>query len=225
MFTSILDTASGTLSVTSAMYCIGAALVLGIVISLIYMISSERYTKNFIITMALLPTLVMVVILMTSGNLGTAVAVLGTFSLVRFRSVPGTSKEIAGIFFAMAVGLACGMGQLLFAALITVVISIIFLLLNKTKFGEKKEESKHLKITIPENLDYSGLFDDIFGKYTSSARLDKVKTVNLGSMYELDYSVAVKDPAQEKAMIDEIRTRNGNLSISCGRFAESGMEL
>jgi hypothetical protein len=207
------------------MYCIGAALVLGIVISLIYMISSERYTKNFIITMALLPTLVMVVILMTSGNLGTAVAVLGTFSLVRFRSVPGTSKEIAGIFFAMAVGLACGMGQLLFAALITVVISIIFLLLNKTKFGEKKEESKHLKITIPENLDYSGLFDDIFGKYTSSARLDKVKTVNLGSMYELDYSVAVKDPAQEKAMIDEIRTRNGNLSISCGRFAESGMEL
>jgi len=225
MFTSILDTASGTLSLTSAAYCIGAALVLGIIISLVYMYSSEKYTKNFVVTMALLPVLVMAVILMTSGSLGTAVAVLGTFSLVRFRSVPGTSKEITGIFFAMAVGLACGMGQVLFAAIITVVISLIFVILNKTKFGEKNDGEKHLKITIPENLDYTGLFNDIFEKYTSSAKLDKAKTVNLGSMYELDYSIALKNPQQEKAMIDEIRTRNGNLSISCSRISENSLEL
>ncbi|MCI1722845.1 MAG: DUF4956 domain-containing protein [Lachnospiraceae bacterium] len=225
MFTSILDTASGTLSLTSAAYCIGAALVLGIIISLVYMYSSEKYTKNFVVTMALLPVLVMAVILMTSGSLGTAVAVLGTFSLVRFRSVPGTSKEITGIFFAMAVGLACGMGQILFAAIITVVISLIFVILNKTKFGEKNDGEKHLKITIPENLDYTGLFNDIFEKYTSTAKLDKAKTVNLGSMYELDYSIALKNPQLEKAMIDEIRTRNGNLSISCSRISENSLEL
>ena len=225
MFTSILDTASGTLSLTSAAYCIGAALVLGIIISLVYMYSSEKYTKNFVVTMALLPVLVMAVILMTSGSLGTAVAVLGTFSLVRFRSVPGTSKEITGIFFAMAVGLACGMGQVLFAAIITVVISLIFVILNKTKFGEKNDGEKHLKITIPENLDYTGLFNDIFEKYTSTAKLDKAKTVNLGSMYELDYSIALKNPQLEKAMIDEIRTRNGNLSISCSRISENSLEL
>jgi hypothetical protein len=189
------------------------------------MYSSEKYTKNFVVTMALLPVLVMAVILMTSGSLGTAVAVLGTFSLVRFRSVPGTSKEITGIFFAMAVGLACGMGQILFAAIITVVISLIFVILNKTKFGEKNDGEKHLKITIPENLDYTGLFNDIFEKYTSTAKLDKAKTVNLGSMYELDYSIALKNPQLEKAMIDEIRTRNGNLSISCSRISENSLEL
>ena len=225
MFTSILDTTSGTLSISTAAYCIGAALVLGLVIALVYMYSSEKYTKNFVVTMALLPVLVMAVILMTSGSLGTAVAVLGTFSLVRFRSVPGTSKEIAGIFFAMAVGLACGMGQLFFAAMITVIISIIFLVLNKTKFGEKKGEEKHLKITIPENLDYTGLFNDIFEKYTSSAKLLRAKTVNLGSMYELDYSVMLRNPMQEKMMIDEIRERNGNLSISCGLVPDSYQEL
>lgn len=225
MFTSILDTSSGSLSVQSAMICIGAALLLGIIIAVVYMMSSEKYSKNFVITMALLPLLVEVVILMTSGSLGTAVAVLGTFSLVRFRSVPGTSKEIAGIFFAMAVGLACGMGQILFAAIITVIIAVVFLVLNRTKFGNKNENDKHLKITIPEDLDYSGIFNDIFGKYTSAAKLERVKTVNLGSMYELDYDIRLKDEKTEKNMIDELRTRNGNLTIVCGRETEKFPEL
>ncbi len=155
MFTSIIDTSSGSISAESALFCIGAALVLGIIAALVYMKSSEKYTKSFVVTLALLPALVQVVILMTSGNLGSAVAVLGTFSLIRFRSVPGTSKEILAIFFAMAIGLACGMGQILFAAMVTVVIACVFVILNKTKFGDKNESEKHLKITIPENLDYT----------------------------------------------------------------------
>ena len=210
----------------SALICIAAALVLGIVVAFVYMKSStDRYSKSFVVTLALLPALVQVVILMTSGNLGSAVAVLGTFSLVRFRSVPGTSKEILGIFFAMAIGLACGMGQILFAVIITVIIACVFMILNRTKFGEKKGLDKHLKITIPENLDYTELFDDLFAKYTSRAELEKVKTVNLGSMYELDYDISLKDAKQEKQMIDELRVRNGNLSIVCGRHVENIPEL
>ena len=189
MFTSIIDTTAGTISIQSAMICIGAALVLGIISALVYMLSAERYSSNFILTMALLPALVQVVILMTSGNLGSAVAVLGTFSLIRFRSAAGTAKELLGIFFSMAIGLACGMGQIVFAVIITLVISLMLFLLTKLNFGGRHGDEKMLKITIPEDLDYTEIFDDIFAKYTTTAKLQKVKTVNLGSMYELDYDV------------------------------------
>ena len=225
MFTSILDYTAGTLSLESALLCIGAAVLFGLLISLVYMWSSERYTKNFVITLALLPVLVEVIILMTSGSLGTAVAVAGAFSLVRFRSLPGTSKEIAGIFFAMAVGLSCGMGQILFGGMITLVISALFFLLNRTRFGEKKEGLQHLKVTIPEDLDYTGIFDDVFDRYCSQVSREKVRTVNLGSMYELDYTILMKDAAKEKEMIDEIRIRNGNLSVVCGKSVREQPEL
>ena len=233
MFTSIIDTTAGTISIQSAMICIGAALVLGIISALVYMLSAERYSSNFILTMALLPALVQVVILMTSGNLGSAVAVLGTFSLIRFRSAAGTAKELLGIFFSMAIGLACGMGyvgvaalffllmaQIVFAVIITLVISLMLFLLTKLNFGGRHGDEKVLKITIPEDLDYTEIFDDIFAKYTTTAKLQKVKTVNLGSMYELDYDVMLKDNRMEKQMIDDIRVRNGNLNIVCGRHAE-----
>lgn len=217
MFTSLLDSTASTLTVSSALICLFAALLFGLVIAVVYMLSTKQYTKNFIVTLALLPVLVEVVILMTSGSLGTAVAVLGTFSLIRFRSAPGTSIEIAGIFFAMAVGLACGMGQIAFAALVTAIVSCLFVVLNRSRFGERKAERKTLKITIPEDLDYAGIFDDIFEKYTSSHRLEKVKTVNLGSLFELDYTIVLKNENQEKDMLDEIRVRNGNLTIVCAR--------
>lgn len=217
MFTSLLDSTTSTLTVSSALICLFAALLFGLVIAVVYMLSTKQYTKNFIVTLALLPVLVEVVILMTSGSLGTAVAVLGTFSLIRFRSAPGTSIEIAGIFFSMAVGLACGMGQIAFAALVTVIVSCLFVTLNRSRFGEKRAERKTLKITIPEDLDYTGIFDDIFEKYTSSHRLERVKTVNLGSLFELDYTIVLKNENQEKEMLDEIRVRNGNLTIVCAR--------
>lgn len=226
MFTSIIDPEAGSLTIEGILICMGIAILLGIVIALVYMKGcTEHYTKSFVVTLALLPVLVGAVILMTSGSLGTAVAVAGAFSLVRFRSAPGTSREILSIFFAMAVGLACGMGEVAFAVLLTAVVAVVFFLLMRSPFGGSVSEDKDLRITIPENLDYTEIFDDLFEKYTTRCRLDKVKTVNLGSMYELQYSVTLKDAKEEKNMIDEIRTRNGNLTVICGRHRENAAEL
>jgi len=139
--------------------------------------------------------------------------------LVRFRSIPGSSKEIISVFFAMSIGLATGMGHLTFAIFCTVVIAIVFIVLSKSPFGEGESKDRDLKITIPENLEYADVFDDIFEKYTKKVRLHSVKTVNLGSMFELRYVITMKDLKEEKKMIDEIRCRNGNLTIMCGRQA------
>lgn len=218
MSVSILNNIEGSLTLPDALLCTAVSLVLGLLIAVIYGFQGAC-SKNFMITLVLLPVLVQMVIMLVNGNLGTSVAVLGAFSLVRFRSVPGSAKEIAVIFFAMAVGLATGTGFLGFASVMTVVIGAVFLLLEKTRFGEWKQERKDLRITIAEHLDYTEIFDDIFKKYTSKATLQKVKTTNLGSMYELEYHIILKDLRQEKEMIDAIRCRNGNLTVICGRCA------
>jgi len=225
MFTSIFDSASvAALSVQEGILCLGVSVVLGFVIALVYRFSGPS-SKSFAVTLTLLPALVQVVITMVNGNLGAGVAVMGAFGLVRFRSVPGSSKEICFVFFAMAVGLATGMGHLIFALFFTVIISALMFLLCRSPFGEPSDKEKHLKITIPEELDYTGVFDDLFQKYTSKAKLDRVKTTNMGSMYELTYNIRMKDPLQEKKLIDEIRCRNGNLTIVCGRAQENREEL
>ena len=224
MFTSILSNMEGSLTIQEALLCTAVSLVLGLMIAALYGYQGVC-SKNFMMTIVLLPVLVQMVIMLVNGNLGTSVAVLGAFSLVRFRSVPGSSKEIAAIFFAMAVGLATGMGFLGFAAAMTVVVGAVFFLLEKTRFGEWKQEQKDLRITIAEHLDYTGIFEDIFEKYTSKCSLQRVKTTNLGSMYELDYHITLKDVSKEKEMIDEIRCRNGNLTIICGRRATVQEEL
>ena len=216
MFTSALSSLDGGLSVQIALLCTGVSLLLGFVIAFIYT-RQGTHTKNFVMTLILLPPLVQMVIMLVSGNLGAGVAVMGTFGLVRFRSVPGSSKDIASIFFAMAVGLATGMGYITFAAMMTAVVGAAFLLLEKVSFGEPKFDEKRLKITIAENLDYTDLFDDIFEQYTKKNQLQTVKTTNLGSMYELEYQITLKDVGKEKEMLDEIRCRNGNLTIICGR--------
>lgn len=214
MFTSILT--GEMISFQQAMVCIAVSLILGLVISVIYMYTGTC-SKNFAITLVLLPVLVQMVIMLVNGNIGTGVAILGAFGLVRFRSIPGSSKEILGVFFAMAIGLATGTGLVGFAALCTVVIGLVFFVLNKTSFGETRVQERDLKITIPENLEYAGLFDDIFATYTQKHYLESVKTTNLGSMFELRYKITMKSMADEKKMIDEIRVRNGNLTIMCGR--------
>ena len=219
MFTSILSatgTIEGGLSVQSAMICTIVSILLGLGIALIYMLQGGK-SKNFSISVAILPLVIQVVIMMVNGNLGTGVAVAGAFSLVRFRSVPGNSKEICFVFFAMAIGLATGMGFVAFAVCKAVVIGVLLFVLSKTKFGEIEEKDKLLKVTIPENLDYTGIFDDLFEKFTSEVSLEKVKTVNLGSMYELNYKIVLKDNKMEKTLIDEIRCRNGNLTIVCAK--------
>ena len=226
MLTSILDTGAGTgtLQLGNVLICTGIALILGVIIALVYM-SDGKYTKNFTVSLVILPALIQAIIAMVNGNLGTSVAVLGAFSLVRFRSVPGNSKDISYIVFAMAIGLATGVGFVSFAVLMTVIIGIAFFLLFKTKFGEKQSPEKELKVTIPENIDYTTIFDNLFAKFTNKVSLERVKTTNLGSMYELHYMIALKEENKEKQLIDELRCRNGNLPIVCGRPKVTKEEL
>ena len=214
------------ISVTDFMLCLGSSLALGLVMAFAYMYRT-RYTKSFVITLALLPAVVCVVIMMVNGNVGTGVAVAGAFSLVRFRSAPGTAKEICTLFLAMGAGLIAGMGYLGFAALFTLVMCVIFVLYNRLDFGTKKNAAtfKTFTITIPEDLDYSGVFDDIFAEYTRSHDLVRVKTTNMGSMFKLTYNVELSDASREKEMIDKIRCRNGNLEIAVSKQETVGTEL
>lgn len=218
MFNSILENNSGTLAISTALICMLAALLFGIIIATVHMYST-KCSKNFAITIATLPLLVQVVIMMVNGNLGTSIAILGSFSLIRFRSMQGNSRELISIFFAMAVGLAVGMGHIMYAFIFTLVTSLSLIILQKSNFGTKKGNEKNLKITIPENLDYTNIFDDIFDKYVDKIELNKVKTTNMGSMFELTYNLNFKNNINEKAFIDEIRTRNGNLTVNLGRIS------
>lgn len=170
-------------------------------------------------TLALLPAIVQVVIMLVNGSIGAGIAVMGAFNLVRFRSVPGSAKEICSIFLAMAVGLATGMGYLLLAGILVVVICTIQLIFSFIKIGDKTSVKKELRITIPESLDYTGVFDELFEQYTKSNELVEVKTANMGSLYKLRYIVILKEQSQEKQFIDDLRCRNGNLEISCCRAA------
>ena len=203
---------------------ITASLVIGIVISLFYMYKNS-YNKQFVITLVLLPAIVGAVISIVNGNVGTGVAVMGAFSLVRFRSIPGTAKEIGYIFFSMAVGLATGMGYIPYAAVFTIIVGFASVLLIKSRFGEKKAPAKQLRITIPENLEYSELFSDLFEEYTTQDKLTRVKTTNLGTLFQLHYIVVLKDENKEKEFIDKIRCRNGNLDIICGQLTEANDAL
>jgi len=211
MLNSVLESVT-SLSILNLLLCSTVSIILGIIISLVHKYTSN-YSKNFLITLAVLPILVQAIILMVSGNLGTSIAIVGAFSLVRFRSLPGTSKEILSVFFAMTIGLATGMGQLVFASIITVLVSILIIILSKTKFGDNKGSTKILKITIPDNLDYTNVFDNIFKKYVMNQELLQVKTINMGSMFELSYKIKLKTEINEKKFIDELRIKNGNLKI------------
>lgn len=222
MLDSLLTPTTG-ITLGQVALCTLASLVAGVIIALVYMFKS-RYTKNFVVTLTLMPAIVQAVILLVNGNLGVGIAVMGAFSLVRFRSVPGTAREISSIFFAMAVGLATGMGYLGFAALFTAVISLAMLIFSALRFGERGEIMR-LRITLPEDVDYTDLFDDIFKAYTDSSTLERVRTTNLGSLFEITYHIKLKDAAQQKPFIDQLRTRNGNLAIALGRLAEGRDEL
>lgn len=212
MLNSILTT---TLSMENFLICTIASLVLGAVLAFVHG-RFNNSSKGFVMTMALLPAVVQIVILLVNGNLGTGVAVMGAFSLIRFRSVPGSAKEISSLFMAMAVGLATGTGYIGVAVLFVLIVGGSSVLYNVTSFGETKTREKELRITIPEGMDYMEIFQDLFEEYTKKTELIRVKTSNMGSLYKLHYQILLKDPAKEKALIDELRCRNGNLEISCG---------
>ena len=214
-----------TISVQDFLLCMGVSLVIGLIMAAAYMFKNE-HTKSFIVTLSLLPAVVCVVIMMVNGNIGAGVAVAGAFSLVRFRSAPGSAKEIVTIFLAMGAGLIAGMGYLGFAVLFTVIMCAMFLVYNTLADNAKSEAvNKTIKITIPEDLDYTGVFDDIFAEYTKKHELVKVKTTNMGSMFRLTYNVTLKDAICEKQMIDRIRERNGNLEIMVSRQENHSAEL
>ena len=217
---------TSVIGVTDFLLCMGFSLVIGIVMALSYMYRT-RYTKSFVVTLALLPAVVCVVIMMVNGNVGTGVAVAGAFSLVRFRSVPGTAKEICTLFLAMGAGLIAGMGYLGFAALFTGVMCAVFLLYQLLELGSGRgrEAWKTLTIIIPEDLDYTEVFSDILKDYTSSHTLVCVKTTNMGSLFRLTYEVVLRDIEKEKEMIDKLRCRNGNLEISLSRQETLAAEL
>ena len=226
-FDGIFDSHYSTvITVEKFLLCLGVSLGLGIVLALAYAFKA-RYTKSFLVTMATLPAIVCVVIMMVNGNVGAGVAVAGAFSLVRFRSAPGSAKEIAAVFLSMGAGLVCGMGYLGYASLFTAIMALILVVYNvidNARIG-RGSLRKTVKITIPEDLDYTGAFDDLFDKYTTSHELVRVKTTNMGSMFRLTYNLTLRNSKDEKAFIDEIRCRNGNLEIMVSKEETQTGEL
>jgi len=219
LFKGLFDTELTTvISVANFLLCIVVSLVIGLFLAFVSMYKSH-YTKGYVVTLAMLPAIVCVVIMLVNGNVGAGVAVAGAFSLVRFRSVPGTANEICMIFLAMGAGLVAGMGYLGFAVLFAVLMGCVMLLYQRLGIGNPKSEDrdKTLHVTIPEDLDYSGIFDDLFEKYTEKHEITDVKTTNMGSMFKLKYNLTLKNTAQEKEFIDEIRCRNGNLEVAMSK--------
>ncbi len=203
------------------------AIILGLAISLIYIFSdkSKKYSAPFAFSLAILPAIVAVVIMLVGSDIAKAISLGGVFALVRFRSVPGNSKDITSVFLAMSIGLACGMGYITVAVIVAVIIGLLYFVLNILQYGVKRAITKQLKITIPENLDYEGVFEDLFDEYTKRYELEKVRTTNLGTLYELTYIVDMKPDVSEKQFIDSIRCRNGNLNIVLGKIPDKAEQL
>lgn len=192
--------------------CVGASLLIGLALCAMTMWRTKS-SGSFAVTLALLPAVVCVVIMMVNGNVGAGVAVAGAFSLVRFRSAPGSAREIGAIFIAMGAGLIAGMGYLGYAALFSLLLGGVTMLYTALRLGEGSRY-KTLHITIPEDLDYTGVFDPVLKEYAADYALKQVKTTNMGSLFKLTYDLTLRDPAKEKLLIDELRCRNGNLEIS-----------
>ena len=215
---------NATPAIDGVLLCTVCSLAFGLGIAFVYMFRNP-YSKSLAVTLAILPVLVQIVIMFVNGNVGAGVAVAGAFSLVRFRSLPGNARDIGCLFFAMAIGIATGMGYVFYALLFLLIVGGAYLLLTQSRFAQKNADMCVLRITIPENLDYENLFDDVFSNFTASAELDRVKTTNMGSLYELTYMVRLKGSAMSKAFLDELRCRNGNLNITLSRELRDEKEL
>lgn len=214
MFNSIFDTSTAGMEVSTALIAAGAALLMGLVLAIAHKLTIRNTTKGFLVTLTVLPLLVMAVMMMINGNLGTSIAILGAFSLIRFRSIRGSARNLLSVFFAMMIGLSCGMGHVLFGAVMTAIGVVAIAFFALTPILEPNRKEKVLKIVVPEDMDYTGAFDEIFSKYFSRVDLVTAKTVNMGSLYDLTYNVRLKAGAKEKELLDEIRVKNCNLKVS-----------
>lgn len=210
------STIGETLTLPGMLAGFGAALVLGLFISMVYLKThkKEGFSSSFIITLVMLPAIISVIIMLIGNNVARAFSLAGAFSLVRFRSAPGDPKDIAYVFFALGVGLACGLGFIAYAVIFAVVLCLAMIVLTLTNFAQQKSTNMLLKITIPENLNFQGLFDDILKNYTDSWNLRRIKTSEFGTLFEVSYIIGLKAQVNQKKFIDELRCRNGNLNIS-----------
>jgi len=193
-----------------------SSVVLGLIVSIAYMFTHRKdgWVQSFTITLVMLPAIVAIIILLVGSSVARAFSLAGAFSLIRFRSAPGDPKDISYVFFTVAIGLACGMGYIPHAALFAILVCVVMLVLELTKYGAPRSSMMTLKVTIPENLNFKNLFDDILVKYTKMYKMKRVKTTEFGSLFELTYTIKLNDNCDQKALIDELRTRNGNLTIS-----------
>lgn len=205
-----------SLTLANTLSIIFSSIILGLFISSVYIKThkNEGYAPSFTVTLIMLPTIISIIILLVGNNVARAFSLAGAFSLIRFRSAPGDPKDIAYVFFTLAVGLASGMGYVGYAAIFTIILCTLMIILTATKYGIHKNTSMILKITVPENLNYQNLFDDILKQYTLSNHLKKVKTSNFGELFEVVYRIEMKSEVDQKKFIDELRCRNGNLNIS-----------
>lgn len=215
IFNEILSNVTQTLTIKSAAVTMLAALIFGILIALTYYKTQEDrlYQRSLAVTLLMLPMILSVIILFVGSNVARAFSLAGTLSIIRFRSAPGDAKDIGYIFFDIAAGLACGVGLYGYGAVFVIVLCTVMLTVERKNLFDSKKKFKTLRITVPEDLNFSGAFDEVLQKYTSKYVLTKVKTADLGSLFQLNYDVSLKDGADEKALIDDLRVRNGNLTI------------
>lgn len=227
LFSGLFDTSmTKVITISNFMLCIVSTLIIGLILALCYMYR-DRYTKSFVLTLAILPTVVCVVIMMVNGNIGAGVAVAGAFSLVRFRSAPGSAREITMLFLAMGAGLIAGMGYIGYALLFTLFLCMVNIIYIRFDFGSKRGANMYrtLQITIPEDLNYTDIFNDIFSEYTSECELTRVKTTNMGSLFRLTYDLKLQSQNTDKEMIDKLRCRNGNLEITLSRQEDTNLGM
>ncbi len=224
MFESIISTSEG-LTAQSAIILTAVSIVLGGIAAAVYRITNRHYSKNLMVALVVLPALVQAVIMLVNGSVGAGIAVMGAFNLVRFRSAPGSARDICCIFYAVGIGLATGMGYVGFAAVYAVIIGALLTVLSFIPAFGTKRSAKLLRVLIPENLDYTDCFKDIFDEYLASVSMIQAKTTNMGTMYDLKYEIVLRDNLKEKELLDKIRTRNGNLTVSCGLLPENNEEL
>ncbi len=216
-------TVNTSISLINSILTIVVSFILGGIISLTYMKTTNKskgYPQNFSLTLVIVPTVIAIIVLLIGSNVARAFSLAGAFSMIKFRSAPGDPKDIAYVLFTMAAGLACGVGAFGYAALFTIFLCILMFILNLVNFGGQKLEQKVLKITIPEDLDYEGVFDSIFMEHVANYELIKVKTTDLGSLFQLSYMITMKKDVSEKEFLDALRCRNGNLNIVLSRYVD-----
>lgn len=217
MLETIINSTDGTsFTLTNTLIVITAAIILGFLISLVYMRTTKKagYSPSFTVTLIMLPVIISIIILLVGNNVARAFSLAGAFSLIGFRSAPGEPKDIAYVFFTLAVGLCCGMGYIGYAIIFTIILCLVMLILDVTRFAMPKTKAMSLKIIVPEDLNYEGVFDEILNSYTTNYKIESIRTRDFGALFELNYSIHLLEEANQKQFIDALRCRNGNLNIT-----------